>query len=125
MVDNEGIIVMCPKNIHVFSDYDSDVDVAYGRPQKLQARQLKSLGIRSALYDGRLRVKEGTVSFMLKDATVKVIGLPEGNTTVTVIGVDGTWIKDLEAKEVVKVAPAKLPEPVKHAPKKHPGMRKK
>ena len=88
--------VLCPKNIRVFTDTNTDLDIAAGSPQVITERQLRSLTIRAGLFDGRLRVLRGHVEFALKDSTIIVDGAePDGNIFITIIGPDQSeWEKN-------------------------------
>ena len=88
--------VLCPKNIRVFSDENTDLDISAGNPQTITERQLRSLGIRAGLFDGRLRVLVGHVEFALKDSIISIDGAePDGNIFITIIGPDQSeWEKN-------------------------------
>ena len=96
--------VLCPKNIRVFSDENTDLDISAGNPQAITERQLRSLGIRAGLFDGRLRVLAGHVEFALKDSMIIIDGAePDGNIFVTIIGPDQSeWEKNFLTDTTVK-----------------------
>ena len=90
----EGTVkVIVPPNIRVFSDPDSDVDLFSGHTFVLTPRQLRSITLRGALRDGRVRIIEGRVEFPLRGGKITVEGMPSGNTFVMITDADGTQKK--------------------------------
>ena len=96
--------VLCPKNIRVFSDENTDLDISAGNPQVITERQLRSLGIRAGLFDGRLRVLKGHVEFALKDSNIIIDGAePDGNIFITIVGPDQSeWEKNFLTDSTIK-----------------------
>lgn|GEM_PF-3480503 len=96
--------VLCPKNIRVFTDTNTDLDIVAGNPQVITERQLRSLDIRAGLFDGRLRVLKGHVEFALKDSVIVIDGAePDGNIFVTIVGPDQSeWEKNFLTDTTVK-----------------------
>ena len=110
--------VLCPKNIRVFTDTNTDLDIVAGSPQVITERQLRSLEIRAGLFDGRLRVLKGHVEFALKDSNIIVDGAePDGNIFITIIGPDQSeweksFVTDLTTKKKDGVTPVMPPAPL-------------
>jgi len=97
--------VIVPKNWRVVEDYETDLRdqraLVAGRTHTLNERQLRSLGLRGALLEGRLRVTKGIVKFPYKNSMVVVEGKPGGNTTLEIQENTGTvLIRDLSTKKL-------------------------
>ena len=74
--------VIVPGNIRIVEDSNTDLQLISGEEYELNERQLRSLPLRFALIDGRLRVTEGEVTFPFRNSYVEIIGKPGGNETI-------------------------------------------
>lgn len=134
----ETVKILVSPNVRYFHDTDSDLELQAGIVYELPARPLKSLQVRGALRDGRLRVVEGHLEFAIKSGRVIIDGVPGGNIFITVVDAGHTeeiWFapkpvvvaEKSEAKPIIPVKKAIPIEPVVVAeePEAKPVERKK
>jgi hypothetical protein len=93
-------MVMVPRNIRVFSDTETDLDLTSGRVYPITERQMRSGSIRAALMDGRLRAVAGEIQFPFKDSVIVIKGIEGGNTYIEWNTPNSKWKKDFQTNEV-------------------------